>query len=126
MHLLILAIVGGGIGAGARHLVQVGMVRVLGPGFPWWTLTVNIVGCLVMGIVVEWITRRFGGSPEVRTFLATGILGGFTTFSAFSLDVADLVARGHGLAAVAYVTASVMLSIAAVYAGLAVARWGFA
>lgn len=122
MKLLLLATIGGGLGAGARYLLQSGMVRWLGPGFPWWTLAINVAGCLLMGIAVEVIMRRLGGSPEARAFIMTGILGGFTTFSAFSLDVADLLANRATFAAAGYVAASVLLSIGALYAGLALAR----
>ena len=122
MRLLLLASAGGAIGAGARYLVNVGCLRWLGGGFPWATLGVNVVGSLLMGIVVEVVARKLGGSPEARVFLATGILGGFTTFSAFSNDVVALLAGGGTGLAVAYIAASVVLSIGAVYAGLALAR----
>jgi fluoride exporter len=122
MRHLILATIGGGIGAGARYLVQTGLVRWLGPGFPWWTFAINIVGSFLMGVVVELVARRLDGSLDARIFLATGILGGFTTFSAFSLDVADLLARREGFAAAFYVAGSVAFSILALYAGLALAR----
>ena len=85
MRLLILATVGGALGSGARHLVNIGFARAFGPQFPWATLTVNVVGSFLMGLLADMILRRFGGSVEMRTFLATGILGGFTTFSAFTL-----------------------------------------
>ena len=122
MRLLILATVGGGIGAGARYLLQANMIRVLGLGFPWWTLVINIVGSFVMGIVATMVALRFGNSPELRTFLATGILGGFTTFSAFSLDVATLMDKKQQTAAALYVAGSVGVSILALYAGLALAK----
>jgi CrcB protein len=122
MQLFILVVLGGGIGAGARYLVQTGMVRALGPGFPWWTLAINVVGCLLMGIAADLLTRRLGGSPEVRAFVMTGVLGGFTTFSAFALDVAELTDRRELLAAGGYVGASVILTIAALYLGIAIAR----
>jgi len=122
MRLLILATVGGGIGAGLRYLVQVGMVRWLGVGFPWWTFAINIVGSFAMGVVVTLIAAKFGNSAELRTFLATGILGGFTTFSAFSLDVANLIETKQTAAAAFYVAGSVGLSILALYAGFALAK----
>jgi CrcB protein len=82
-HLLIVA-AGGGIGAGLRHLANLAALRLFGPGFPWGTVFVNIAGSLAMGLLAGWLARRTGGSSmEVRLFLATGILGGFTTFSAF-------------------------------------------
>jgi CrcB protein len=122
MRLLLLASAGGAIGAGARYLVHVGVARVLGTSFPWATLTVNVLGCLLMGIVVELVVLRLDGSPELRTFLAAGILGGFTTFSAFALDVEALVSRHQHAAAAIYVAASVGLSILALYVGLMLAR----
>jgi CrcB protein len=124
MKLLLLAATGGALGAGARHLVNVGFGSWLGvgTGFPWHTLTVNVVGCLLMGVLVEVLALRLGGSLELRTFLATGILGGFTTFSAFSLDFAQLVQRGDLAQAFAYVAASVVLCLAAIFAGLALTR----
>jgi CrcB protein len=122
MRLLLLASAGGAIGAGARYLVHVGIARVLGTSFPWATLTVNVLGCLLMGIVVELVVLRLDGSPELRTFLAAGILGGFTTFSAFALDVEALVSRHQHAAAAIYVAASVGLSILALYVGLMLAR----
>lgn len=122
MRLLILATVGGGIGSGARYLVQANMIRLLGVGFPWWTFAINIVGSFAMGIVAAMVALRFGNSPEIRTFLATGILGGFTTFSAFSLDVATLMDNKQQAAAALYVAGSVGLSILALYAGLALAK----
>ena len=122
MRLLILATVGGAIGSGARLLVNVGFARTLGPHFPWATLTVNVVGSLLMGFLVDMILRQYGGSPELRTFLATGILGGFTTFSAFTLDIATLAGRGDGASAAGYVLASVVISLLALYAGIAMSK----
>jgi fluoride exporter len=122
MRLLMLAMGGGAIGAGGRYLVNVACARCMASGFPWATLIVNVVGSVLMGLVVEAVTRRLGGSAEWRTFLATGILGGFTTFSAFSLDAANLMNRGDNALALAYVLGSVVLSILGLYAGLALAR----
>ena len=122
MRLLMLATVGGGIGAGARYLVQAGMMHALGAGFAWWTIAINIGGSFLMGVVATMVALRFGGSAEVRTFLATGILGGFTTFSAFSLDVANLLENKQTLAAAFYVASSVGLSILALYAGFALGK----
>jgi CrcB protein len=126
MKLLLLASAGGAIGAGARHLVNVGMGRLMGTAFPWGTLTVNIVGSFLMGILIEYMLLRGISSPEVRTFLATGILGGFTTFSAFSLDVAALIGRKEQAVAAFYVAGSVGISILMLYAGFAVARQALA
>lgn len=122
MKLLLLASAGGAIGAGCRHLVNVGFARWLGIEFPWATLTVNVVGSLLMGVLVGAVLLHHEGSPELRTFLATGVLGGFTTFSAFALDVEVLVARQQPGLALAYVLASVTVSILALYAGMLAAR----
>ena len=122
MRLLLLASAGGAIGAGARYLVNVGFGRAFGTGFPWHSLTVNVLGSLLMGIVIEALALRYQGSAEVRTLLTTGILGGFTTFSAFSLDFATLIERKQQMAAALYLAGSVGLSILALFAGLAIAR----
>lgn len=122
MRLLLLASFGGAIGAGARYLVHVGVARLVGTTFPWATLIVNVSGCLLMGFVVELVILRFDDSPGLRTFLAAGILGGFTTFSAFALDVTALVSRHQPGAAVLYASASVTLSILGLYLGLVLAR----
>ncbi len=123
MRLLLLAAVGGALGASARHLVNVSMLAWLGPTFPWATFTVNVVGSLLMGIVVEAL-MPFGGVSTVawRTFLATGILGGFTTFSAFSLDIWVLHDRGQYVALMLYVTLSVLLAVGGLLLGMALVR----
>ena len=121
LHLIFVA-AGGAVGASLRHLVNQASLRLFGPHFPWGTLFVNVVGSLVMGLFVAWLVRRLGGGPEARLFVATGLLGGFTTFSAFSLDVAVLWERGAGSLALLYAAASVLLSVAALFAGLAIGR----
>lgn len=122
MKLFLMAAAGGALGAGARHLVNVGAMRLTGAGFPWGTLAVNLLGCFLMGLLIEMAALRWSISNEMRAFLATGILGGFTTFSAFSLDFAVLVERkAHG-AALLYAAASVGLSLLALFAGLYVMR----
>ncbi len=122
MKLMLLAAAGGALGAGARHLVNVTIGSGPGGSFPWATLTVNVVGCFLMGVLIEALALRFSASLDARTFLATGVLGGFTTFSAFSLDFAYLVQRGDLMTGMIYVVCSVLLSIAAVFAGLALMR----
>lgn len=122
MNMLLMAAMGGAIGAAGRYAVGVGALRLIGPGFPWGTLIVNIAGSFIMGLMIASFALRYSVSNEVRTFLATGILGGFTTFSAFSLDFAVLMERKtEGLAAI-YLGASVGLSILALFAGLYCAR----
>jgi len=122
MQLFLAAAAGGALGAGARFLVNVAFIQLLGPGFPWATLTVNVMGSFLMGLVVGASGLLLGGSALLRTFLATGILGGFTTFSAFSLDVVQLVERRQHALAALYIAASVVISIAALWAGLTAAR----
>ena len=115
---LLLVAIGGAIGASLRHLSGIAALRLMGPAFPWGTLFVNIFGSLVMGIFIAWLVKRTGVSNDIRLFFATGVLGGFTTFSAFSLDVANLVERGEMSGAVLYVLGSVLLSVLAVFMGL--------
>jgi len=95
-------------------------VRVMGHGFPWGTLTVNIVGSFLMGLIIVYMAERSG--HRLAPFLVTGILGSYTTFSSFSLDALVIYERGQIGIAAAYVTASVMLSLGAIFAGLVVAR----
>lgn len=122
MKMVLMAALGGAVGAAGRYLVGVVAMRLLGSGFPWGTLIVNVAGCLIMGLLIEAFALRYSVSNEIRTLLATGILGGFTTFSAFSLDFAVLMERkAHGLA-VLYLGASVGLSILALFVGLSIAR----
>lgn len=123
MKHLILIMIGGGIGAGGRHLVSLAALRLFGPGFPYGTLAVNVIGSLVMGLFIGWLVKHeIGNLQAVRYFVATGILGGFTTFSAFSLDTAVLWERGDVHLALFYVLISVILSIVAVFAGLMLMR----
>lgn len=123
MKLLLYAMIGGALGSGARHGVNVGMGRWLGPGFPWWTLCVNVTGCFLMGALIESLALKFNASNDLRTFLATGVLGGYTTFSAFSLDFATLMQRHEYVPAAAYLLGSVALSIVGFYLGLWLVRW---
>lgn len=122
MFQALLVAVGGAIGSLLRYYVGLGSLRLMGPGFPWGTLIVNVVGCFIIGVFAEMIMRRFNASVELRLLLITGFLGGFTTFSAFSLDAVTLIERGDYGAAALYVVLSVVLSIAAVAVGLAVIR----
>ena len=124
MQSALLVFVGAGFGGLLRHGVNTGCARFCGTAFPWGTLTVNIVGSLLMGLIIGWLTFRAeaGWSQPLRLFLTTGILGGFTTFSAFSLDAVLLWERGETALAAGYAVGSVLLSIAALAAGLAVVR----
>jgi CrcB protein len=118
---LFIVMLGGAIGAGARHLVGSLMLARYGPGFPWATLSVNLLGGLLMGLLVGWLVRA-GGSEIMRLFLAVGILGGFTTFSAFSLETFLMIERSqYGIAAL-YVGTSVIGSVLLLFFGLLAMR----
>lgn len=114
---------GGAIGASGRYLTGVLAVRLLGHGFPWGTLAVNILGSFFMGVIVVVLAHY--SANRFAPFLMTGLLGGFTTFSAFSLDAITLFERGEITTAGVYVIASVILSISALFAGLFLARGVF-
>ena len=116
----VLVFFGGGLGAILRFLAG-RIALLLGWAPPIATLTVNIVGCFVMGVLAGWFITR-GTAEPVRLFLLTGVLGGFTTFSAFGLDTLTLWQRGASSQAAAYVAASVIASLAAVALGFAIAR----
>lgn len=118
----LIVFLGGGVGAALRHGVNLGTARLFGTAFPYGTLTVNVVGSLVMGALAAYFAFKGDATQHWHLFLTTGILGGFTTFSAFSLDVALLYERGElGLAAF-YVALSVIVSLAGLFAGLALVR----
>ena len=118
----LLVFVGGGIGSTLRHIVNVVCPRFLGTNFPYHTFIINISGSTIMGLIAGYLAFRGEASQSWRLFLMTGILGGYTTFSAFSLDAALLYERGEiGLAAL-YVAGSVVLSIAGLFGGLALVR----
>ena len=127
MKLLVLVSAGGAIGAALRFLTYqlfaAAAVARQGPAFPWGTLTINVVGSFLMGLAAVAILERFEGSPELRAFFMAGILGGFTTFSAFSLDAYDLYVNRSISDVAGYVFGSVILSIAGLIAGMALARW---
>jgi len=109
---------GAGIGGAMRHGVNVWSGRLMGTNFPYGTITVNIVGSLVMGLLASYFAFRGPESQHWRLFLATGILGGFTTFSSFSLDIGLLYERGELLTTAFYIVASVVISVAALFGGL--------
>ncbi|MEA2928415.1 MAG: fluoride exporter [Hyphomicrobiales bacterium] len=118
----LIVFLGGGIGAALRHGINLASARFLGAAFPYATLFENVTGSLVMGLLAGYFAFKGDASQSWRLFLTTGILGGYTTFSAFSLDTALLYERGElGLAAL-YVLASVALSIGGLFAGLALVR----
>jgi fluoride exporter len=120
----LLVFLGAGIGGALRHTVNLGCARYFGIAFPWGTVTVNILGSFLMGLLAGWLAFKSqeGWSQPLRLFLTTGILGGFTTFSAFSLDAVLLWERGAAASAAGYVAASVLLSISGLVAGLVLVR----
>lgn len=118
----LIVFIGAGIGGALRHGVNGAAARLLGTGFPWGTLAVNIAGSLSMGLLAGYFAFRGEAAQVWRLFFTTGILGGFTTFSAFSLDTALLYERGEMVPLAAYVAGSVLLSILAVFLGLAIMR----
>ena len=122
MNMLIAIALGGGIGALGRHFLSSALAAILGSVFPWGIFVVNILGGLLMGLIVELGALKIDYSLETRVFLTTGLLGGFTTFSAFSLDASLLIERGDWMAAMLYVAGSALLSIVALFAGLWLVR----
>jgi CrcB protein len=122
MNQVLLVALGGAIGSVCRYLVGLGALRLMGPSFPWGTLTVNVAGSFAIGVLAELIVARFGASAELRLLLITGFLGGFTTFSAFALDAVTLFERGASVAATSYLVVSIVASIAAAIAGIGLMR----
>lgn len=118
----LLVFLGAGLGGAMRHGVNQFAAHLLGVAFPYGTLTVNVVGSFAMGALAEYFALRGALPQEVRLFLTTGVLGGFTTFSTFSLDTISLWGRGQGLAAATYAAASLALSLLGLVAGLMLVR----
>ncbi|WP_375420596.1 fluoride efflux transporter CrcB [uncultured Sphingomonas sp.] len=118
---LLLVMIGGALGSGARFLTSRAMIAWLGPDFPYGTLAVNLVGGLLMGLLVG-VLARTGDSEDWRLFVGVGVLGGFTTFSAFSLDLVTMLDRGAVTVAIGYALASVVGAAIALFAGLTLAR----
>jgi len=119
-----LVFVGAGLGGVLRHFLNITLGRALGTDFPWTTGLINVSGSLAMGLLTGWLAFRGGGglTQHTRLFFATGVLGGYTTFSTFSLETVLLVERGEVAAALAYVAGSVLLGAFSLWAGLALAR----
>lgn len=118
----LIVFLGAGIGGALRHGVNVAALRLVGAGFPWGTMTINIAGSFAMGVIAEYFALKSGLPQHWRLFLTTGVLGGFTTFSAFSLEVALLYERGELLAAGLYMLGSAVLAVVGLFAGLYVIR----
>ena len=115
---------GAGLGGAMRHGVNLAAARMFGLGFPFGTIIVNVLGSLMMGLLAGYFAYRTGLPQHVRLFLTTGVLGGFTTFSAFSLDAALLLERHAYWSAAIYMAGSMLLSIVALFAGLSIYRTG--
>lgn len=123
MNAILLVSLGGAVGAVTRYLAGIGVAALWRDPFPLGTLLINAVGSLAMGLLVGWLAKALPpGQNEIRLFVAVGILGGFTTFSAFSLDAMTLIERGDLWPAALYIVGSVVLSIAALFAGLLIFR----
>jgi len=123
MSVLLQVALGGAIGASARYLSGAAILRAFGSGFPYGTMFVNIVGSFLMGLLAIWLMERMDGSfARYAPFLMTGVLGGFTTFSAYSLDALYLMERGRYMSASIYMGGSVVLAIAALFLGMTLAR----
>jgi CrcB protein len=115
--------IGGGIGAILRYAVGLAFVQRVGPGFPWGTFAINVSGSFLIGVIAQLaLTRSFGVTPTVRLFAATGVLGGYTTFSTFSLDTIVLVGDGAVSLSAAYALGSVAAGVLAAYAGQVLTR----
>ena len=127
MSKLLLVVLGGGAGAAARYVVGSHAWRLLGTAWPFGTFICNVLGGLAMGLLVGFLAHRGGADQErLRLLFGVGVLGGFTTFSAFSLETALMIEKSRDGQAFTYVSASVLLSVAALFAGLIVARRLFA
>ncbi|MEN3952941.1 fluoride efflux transporter CrcB [Iodidimonas sp. SYSU 1G8] len=113
---------GGAAGSLARFMLAGQVMRWTGPGFPWGTLTVNVLGGLIMGILIELFAVKFSPSPALQAGLTVGLLGGFTTFSSFSLETVLMIQRNEVFPALAYVAGSVVLCVAAVFFGMFLVR----
>ena len=120
MSPLVQVAIGGALGASARYLTGLGIVRLMGAGFPWGTLTVNFVGSFLMGMLVVALSHL--GGTKFAPLLMTGVLGGFTTYSAFSLDAVTLFERGALATAGLYVVATLVLALGGIFAGMWIAR----
>jgi CrcB protein len=123
LGILLAVALGGALGSLLRYVVAGAIQSATWPGFPWGIFAVNITGGFVMGIIVELSALKLNLTPEMRAFLTVGILGGYTTFSTFSLDSALLIERGDYTGATLYIAGSALLSILALFAGLWLVRW---
>lgn len=114
---ILLVMLGGAIGAGLRYQISAIMLRLTGPGFPWGTWSINLAGGLLMGMLAAFVVRQADGE-HLRIFLGAGVLGGFTTFSAFSLETFNMLVRGQHFLAAAYAVSSVVGAVLMLVAGI--------
>jgi CrcB protein len=122
MNLILSIAAGGALGAVARHLLSHRVAALMGSSFPYGTLMVNILGSFLMGLLVTLVAKKFSLSMEMQAFLTVGLLGGFTTFSAFSMETVLLIERGVWSQALLYVAASVLFAVGGLFAGMFVGR----
>jgi len=122
MFNLLLVMLGGAVGSGARYLTGRATLAAFGPGYPWGTLAVNLIGGFLMGALVGVLARIGQGGEQWRILIGVGLLGGFTTFSAFSLDAVTMIERGDWMTATGYALISVIGSIAALMVGMSIVR----
>lgn len=122
MYYSFLVMAGGAIGSLARYQFGRLSMRLFGMAWPWGTLGVNIIGGLLMGLFAGWLAARAQGGEAIRVFFAVGVLGGFTTFSSFSLETMLMIERGEWASALGYVLVSVLVSVAALGLGLGLVR----
>ncbi len=122
MNAFLAVFFGAGIGGALRHAVNLAALKLLGSGFPCGTVAVNIIGSFIMGLAIEWFALKADPGQMWRLFLTTGILGGFTTFSAFSLDAALLIERGAYVMASVYILTSLIASVGGLFLGLLLIR----
>ncbi len=122
MNMLLAVAVGGALGAVGRYWFIGQVESWIGDGFPWGTLGVNVLGAFLLGAVVETLALTWSPSPEISAMITVGAIGGFTTFSAFSIDLLLMLERGQAALAGVYVTASVLLSLGGLFAGLRLTR----
>ena len=122
----VVVFIGAGVGGAIRHAMNIWVARWMGTHFPWHTFVINITGSLVMGLVTGWFAQKVGAAGHLRLFLATGVLGGYTTFSAYSLDAVLLWERQEHLLSALYVGGSVIGAIAGLMLGLWIMRTALA